>query len=304
MRCAERHRRTQSLLSTLNALERALSDYERGRDGTTFDASSSDGAVSVRVNGIGRVTAVEIDDSQLTLTPTALASKVLSVANSAIDAAYAATRATIAAFAGGLALPGLPAYGAVAPDYLDFVPTSDAVRTGILANNPCEGSTLYTCASGPVTAVVNRRRRVVSLTYPARLPKFASYLAQRTLEALNCAVDKSTDAPDIDPTPGIVDSRNLNDIVVYAKTRPALADRVKIRGQGCSGWGNIANNGTVETNIGQNVELANVLSRAKVVLRENAQVHGAAGRDGTRSCASPPHPVRCRPSASHSPRAP
>jgi len=144
----------------------------------------------------------------------------------------------------------------------------------------------------------------VSLTYPARLPKFASYLAQRTLEALNCAVDKSTDAPDIDPTPGIVDSRNLNDIVVYAKTRPALADRVKIRGQGCSGWGNIANNGTVETNIGQNVELANVLSRAKVVLRENAQVHGAAGRDGTRSCASPPHPVRCRPSASHSPRAP
>jgi DNA-binding protein YbaB len=264
----------QSLLSALNTLERALSDYERGREATTFSAASSDGKVNVSVNGIGRVTRVQIDESQLTLAPTALATKVLGVVNSAIDAAYAATAATIASFASGLSLPGLPGYGSTAPDYLDFLPTADSIRTSILANNPCAGTTLYTCASGPVTAVVNRRRHVVSLTYPAQLPKFASYLAQRTLEALNCAVDKSTDAPDIDPTPGIVDSRNLNELVVYAKTRLTLADRVKIKGQGCSGWGNIANSGTVETNIGADAEVGNVLSRAKVVLRDRGKVHG------------------------------
>jgi len=90
----------QSLLSALNTLERAVSDFERGREkAPPITAESSDHLVKVTVNGIGRVIGVFIDQSQLALLPTVLAPKVLAVANSAIDAAYAATKALIAGFA-------------------------------------------------------------------------------------------------------------------------------------------------------------------------------------------------------------
>jgi DNA-binding protein YbaB len=264
-----------SLLSALDTLERAIANYERGREDKANDTTkaSSDGKITVTVSGIGRVKAVAIDQSQLALTPVDLATKVKTVANTAIDAAYEATRATIAAFASALGMPGLPAYGLVPPDYLDFVPTADTVAAQILANNPCEGTTTYTCTSGPVTAVVNRRRQVVSLTY-GRYPRFASALAQRTLEALNCAVDKATDPPELDPKDAIPQSRGLHDLVIYAKGTLKLNDRVLIKGQNCSGWGNIANAGTVETNIGVEAQVANLLSKAKVVLRDRAKVHG------------------------------
>jgi DNA-binding protein YbaB len=265
----------QSLRSALNALERAIAVFERGREAVpAFTAQSADGNVKVSVSGIGRVVAVEIAQSQMSLTSVALALKVVGVANAAIAAAYAATAATIASFASALSLPGLPAYGSLPPDYLDFVPTADAVAAQILANNPCEGTTQYTCSSGPVTAVVNRRRQVVSLTYPTILPKFASYLALRTLEALNCAGDKATDPDDIVGTPPIVNSRGLHEIVVYSKSKLKLNDRVKIMGLGCTGWGNVANNGTVETNIGVETEVGNLLSKSKVILRDRAKVHG------------------------------
>ena len=264
----------QSLLSALNTLERAVSDFERGREkAPPITAESSDHLVKVTVNGIGRVIGVFIDQSQLALLPTVLGPKVLAVANSAIDAAYAATKALIAGFASALALPGLPSYASLPPDYLDFVLTADSVSAQILANNPCEGTTTYTCTSGPVTVVVNRRRRVLTLTY-ARYPRFSSYLAQRTLEALNCAIDKSTNPPELDPGDAIPQSRGLHDIVVYAKTKLKLNDRVQVKGQNCSGWGNVANFGTVETNIGVEAQVANLLSKAKVILRDRAKVHG------------------------------
>jgi DNA-binding protein YbaB len=263
-----------SLLTALNALERAISTYEKSRESVFFSRSSTDFQVEVIVNGLGRVTSVTIGSSQLALGAVALAAKVQGVANQAIDAAYAATAATIASFASGLSLPGLPAYGSLPPDYLDFVPTADAIEADILANDPCDSTETYPCTSGPVTALLNRRRRVVSLTYTSPLPSYAPYLAARTLEALNCAHDKATDPPELDPTPGIPTSRGLHDLAIYAKGTLKLNDRVKVKGQGCTGWAAIGNKGTVETNIGVEAETGNVVSRAKVILRDRGKVHG------------------------------
>ena len=129
-----------SLLTALNALERAISTYEKSRESVFFSRSSTDFQVEVIVNGLGRVTSVTIGSSQLALGAVALAAKVQWVANQAIDAAYAATAATIASFASGLSLPGLPAYGSLPPDYLDFVPTANAIEADILANDPCDST--------------------------------------------------------------------------------------------------------------------------------------------------------------------
>jgi len=266
----------QSLLAALNTLERTLADFEKAREGGSFSRSSSDNKVTVVVNGIGRVTSVAIDQGELALASATLAAKVRDVANLAVDAAYASTRASFATFASALSIPGLPTYGSMPPDYQDFFSTAASVEADVLAKNPCEDPTLHTCVSGPVTAVVNRRRRVVSLTYPTPLPKFASYLSARTLDALNCAIDDSPHPPDVDPTPGIINSRGLHEIAVFAKGSLKLNDRVKVKGVGCTGWANVANRGTVETNIGIEAELGGLSSRAKIVLRDRAKVHGFA----------------------------
>jgi hypothetical protein len=263
----------QSLLAALNTLERTLADFEKARDaGPKFSRSSSDGKVTVVVTALGRVTSVVIAEDQLVVAAATLAAKVRDVANLAIDAAYATTRAAFASFASTLSIPGLPAYGSTPPDYADFVPTAATAEADILANNPCESTKTFTCSSGPVTAVVSSKRRVVSLTYPTPLPKFAASLAAHTLQALNCAVDDADPIPD--PTPGVTTSLGLHELAIYGKGTVKLNDRVKVKGLNCAGWGNVGNRGTVETNIGVEAEVGKVASRAKVILRDRGKVHG------------------------------
>jgi hypothetical protein len=263
----------QSLLAALNTLERTLADFEKAREaGPKFSRSSSDSNVTVVVNALGRFMSVQIEQDQLTLGAAALAAKVRDVANLAIDAAYATTRAAFASFASTLSIPGLPAYGSQPPDYADFIPTAATTEADILANNPCESTKVFTCSSGPVTAVLNSKRRVVSLTYPTALPKFAAYLAAHTLQALNCAVDDADPIPD--PTPGVTTSLGLHELAIYGKGTVKLNDRVKIKGLNCAGWGNVGNRGTVETNIGVEAEVGKVASRPKVILRDRGKVHG------------------------------
>src|SRR5262245_28943304 len=98
-----------TLLRGLNTLDRALADFEPGRANQLYERASSDTNVKAVVNGLGRVASIFIADTELTRTPTALATKVKDVVNQAIAAAYAATSTAIAAFAQGLSLPGLPA---------------------------------------------------------------------------------------------------------------------------------------------------------------------------------------------------
>jgi hypothetical protein len=151
---------------------------------------------------------------------------------------------------------------------------ADSVATQIMANNPCQAATTFDCRVGPVFAVVDSHRRVVTLTFDSPLPASAAYLGARAKEAINCAEDGATDRPDIDPTGPIETSRGLQDLVIYAKGQLKLDDRVKVLGQGCTGYGSIGNTGTVETNLGVEVQTGDVLSRAVVVLRDRAHVHG------------------------------
>jgi hypothetical protein len=263
----------QSLLAALNTLERTLADFEKAREaGPKFSRSSSDNKVTVVANALGRFMSVQIEQDQLTLGAAALAVKVRDVANLAVDAAYAATRAAFASFASTLSIPGLPAYGSLPPDYADFVPTAASIEADILANNPCESTKTFTCSSGPVTVVVNSKRRVVSLTYPTPLPRFAVYLAAHTLQALNCGVDDADPIPD--PTPGIPTSLGLHELAIFGKGTVKLNDRVKVKGLNCTGWGNVGNRGTVETNIGVEAEVGKLASRARVILRDRGKVHG------------------------------
>ena len=265
----------RSLLASLVTLERTLADFERTRAGQSFTSSSSDGTVSVNVNGIGRVVSVSIDSSQLALPLQTLADKVKTVANAAIDAASASSAAAATSFAGTLTLPGLPARTALTPDFPDFVMLADTLSAQILANNPCQSTDVFQCQAGRVVATVDAHRRVVSLTYLAPAPRFASYLETRTVEALNCAIDKGTRRKkDTDAgTGGIVDSFGLGQLVLYAKGSLKLNDRVTVRKAGCTDWATVANAGTIETNLGSNTELGNVVSRAKVTLR-GSRIHG------------------------------
>ena len=265
----------RSLLAGLVTLERTLADFERTRAAQTFVRSSSDSMVTVTVSGIGRVVSVSIDSSQLTLPLQTLADKVKAAANAAIDAATASTATAATGFAGTLALPGLPSRGSLTPDFPDFVMLADTLSAQILANNPCQSTDVFQCQAGRVVAVVDAHRRVVTLTYQPPMPHFAGYLETRTVEALNCAIDKGTRRKkDTDGgTDGIVDSFGLQQLVLYAKGTLKLNDRVAVKTSNCADWATVANAGTVETNLGSNTELGNVVSRAKVIVR-GSHVHG------------------------------
>jgi hypothetical protein len=264
----------KSLLGALNALEQSLASFEGGRANQLFERSSSDTNVKAVVNGLGRVVSITIAETELTRTASALATKVKDVVNLAIADAYAGTRSAFAAFAGALGLPGLPAYGATAPNFADFVLTADSVETQILANNPCQSSKLFECVSGPVIAVMNARRQIVSLSFTSPLPASELYLAGQCVLAINCAIDTGTERPGENPTGVITTSHGFNDLVLYAKGQLKLNDRVVVKSLNCANWGIVANAGTTETNIGVEAKLGSLLSRAHVVVRDRGEVHG------------------------------
>src|SRR5687768_16304987 len=159
-----------SLIGALLTLENTLTDFERGRSALRFNAASSDGKVTAAVDGMLRVVTITIDRTELALLPTTLAAKVKDVVNVAIEQADTATRSAITSFANALALPGLPAFGSSTPDFVDFGFTAAELEANGIANNPCNSGTSYECRKGPVVAVVNAKRRVVSLTFDVPLP--------------------------------------------------------------------------------------------------------------------------------------
>jgi hypothetical protein len=263
-----------SLIGALLTLENTLTDFERGRGALRFNAASSDGKVTATVDGMLRVVTITIDRTELGLNPTVLATKVKDVVNTAIELADAATRSAITTFAGALGLPGLPAFGAPIPDYLDFAFTAADLEAKGIANNPCESGVIYECRKGPVVAQVNAKRRVVSLAFDVPLPTIAEHLATRAREAINCADDGAAD-PEDDPIIDVVTgSPSLNDLVLYAKGLLKLNDRVKVKTPGGADWATIVNAGLTETNIGVETEVGNILSRARVFVRDRGRVRG------------------------------
>ena len=138
----------RSLLAGLNTLERSLADFVKGRAGQTVTKASSDNLVKVTVNGMGLFVSIRSTSTQLALGLQPLADKVKGVANAAIDAAFAGTAPAAATFADTLSIPGLPARNGLIPDYPDFVLLANTLSAQILANNPCNSTSVFDCRSG------------------------------------------------------------------------------------------------------------------------------------------------------------
>jgi DNA-binding protein YbaB len=263
-----------SLRSAVLNLQSAVTTFERARSGERFSGSSVDGTVSVEIDGMMSVVQITIAPSQLAIGAQQLADKVRDVVNGVIDDAEAATRPLATSFASALSLPGLPPFGSAPPDYVDFSFLVDRVVADVLANNPCGSPRTFECRKGNVVAVVNARRRVVNLTFEEPLPALAEHLATRAREAINCADDDAKDRPDEEPIDTITGAQGLHQLVLYAKGLLKLNDRVKVKTQGCLDWATVANAGSVETNIGVETDVGNILSRARVVVRDRGRVHG------------------------------
>lgn len=263
-----------SLRALVLDLQQALSGFERDRSSERYTGQSSDAAVSVTLDGMLRVVSLTIAPSALDTTAQALADEIKAVVNDTIDDAEAATRSLVNAFASTLALPGLPPFGSPPPDYVDFAFLADQVTADVLANNPCSSVRTFECRKGNVVAVVSSRRRVVSLTLGEPLPALAEHLATRVREAINCADEDAKDRPGEEPLDPIIGSQGLHQLVLYAKGLLKLADRAKIKTEGCSDWATVGNAGTEETNIGVETDVGNILSRARVFVRDRGRVHG------------------------------
>lgn len=263
-----------SLLGALFSLETALSDFERDRGNQRFTVSSADSQVTAVVDGMLRVVSITINPSQLALAPVQLANKIKDVVNAAIEQADTATRSSITSFAGALGLPGLPGFGSALPDFMDFGPSVAQLEAAGIANNPCNSNETKQCRKGPVVAVVNAKRRVVSLTFDVPLRADAEHLGVRTREAINCADDDVMD-PEDDPIIDVVTgSPSLANLVLYAKGLLKLNDRVKVQTRDCLDWATVVNAGFTETNIGVETDVGNIFSRAHVFVRDRGRVHG------------------------------
>ncbi len=262
-----------SLRSAVLNLQSALTAFERARSAESYTGSSADGTVSVEIDGMMRVVRITIAPSELTIGAQALADKVRDVVNGVIDDAEGGTRPLVNAFASALQLPGLPPFGSAPPDYADFEFLVDQVIVDVLAKNPCNSTRTFQCRKGSVEAVVDARRRVVSLTFDEPLPALAEHLATRAREAINCADDEAKDRPGEEPVDTITGS-GLHQLVLYANGLLKLNDRVKVKTQNCADWATVGNAGLVETNIGVETDVGNILSRARVVVRDRGRVHG------------------------------
>ncbi len=170
-----------SLLGPLNTLQRAISDFETSLIGTTVTKKSPDNKVTVVANGQGRVVSITIDASLVAAgNAVTLASTVKTVANAALSAAIAQSATKAVTFAQGLALPGLPAFGAPQPDFVGFGPTVTLVTQTVLANSPCIDPRTFHCDSGPAHATVDSDDRG-GLEY--RIPELEPSRAKVVFEA-------------------------------------------------------------------------------------------------------------------------
>jgi DNA-binding protein YbaB len=271
-----------SLLGPLNTLQRAISDFEASLIGSTITRKSSDNKVTVVADGQGRVVSITIDVSLVSAGDNvALANTVKSVANSALAAAIAQSAAKAVTFASGLALPGLPAYGAPQPDFVGFGPAVTLVTQTALDNNPCNKARTFQCNSGPAHATVDSDRRIVTLLIDAPLPEplaeKVSFLQASLVDAINCAIGQATNPPaDIhDGVGGIVDRTfGFENLVLYANGAINTGPSLQVLGVGCQGFGTMGNAGSQGTTLGQSSNFGSIVSRAPVIIGSLTHVHG------------------------------
>jgi DNA-binding protein YbaB len=268
-----------SLLGPLNTLARAISDFEGGLASIVVTQQSADHKVTVVANGLGRVVSVTIDPSLVAPGDSgALASTVKTLAKAAIAAAVGQAASSAVTFATGLALPGLPAYGAPQPGFIGFGPTVDLVTQVALANNPCNLNRSFHCDSGPAHVTVDSDRNITALTLDSPLPEDVSYLGASLVDAINCAVGQSTNPPG-DPNrgaPGVIGGTTLFEaLVLYANGNINMGPSVLVQGLSCQGFGSIGNAGTQATEIGPQCSMGNLLSRPAVIIGPQTEVHGS-----------------------------
>ncbi len=270
-----------TLLNGIFTLQRRLADLERGFFTQRYSAASSDGKIQAVADGLGRLTSLTIDPSLVaSLNAPTLADRVKTVINAALTAANQATQAAMRTAALTLSLPGLPAQGQPPPDFTGFPAAVNSLAAKVIAANPCNTTQLFTCQSGPVTAVVSGRRQVVTLTYPSPLPGFVPHLETSTVNAVNCAIDKATDRAD--DTPGVIDtitggSATFQNLVLYASNVLDIELNAIIRDQSGTGFGMVGNSGAgslSRTDVDAHSEVGNIISRPKVTLSLSSHVHG------------------------------
>jgi DNA-binding protein YbaB len=273
-----------SIAGPLAALTRALSTFQSSLGALTAQAQSADQKVTVVANALGRVVSIAIDPSLVaTGDNVALAGTVRTVANSALAAAVAKGASNAVGFAGALALPGLPAFGAPPPAIPGFGPTVSLVSQAVLANNLCAGAATFTCRSGPVSATVDSTRTITALTFDAPLPENTPYLAASAVAAINCAEDQSTGQPPVpDPVGGITGTTlTLDQLILYANGELDVDDSVEVMGVGCQGFVTVANAGAGMTNLGVTSDVGAVVSRGQVLVRDRGRVHGPITTEST-----------------------
>jgi DNA-binding protein YbaB len=268
-----------SLISPLNTLVRAISDFEASLATISVTQASTDGKVTVVANGEGRVVSITIDQSLIASGDNvAVANSVKTVANAALANAIQQSAARAVTFANGLALPGLPAFNAPQPDFAGFGSAVSLVSQTALLHNPCKQPRTFSCDSGPVHATVTADRRILTLVFDAPLSEDVTFLQASAVDAINCANGKSTIPPD-DPhggVGGIVEgSLAFENIVLYANGSVNIGPSVLLRGIGCQGFAPLANAGTQGTVLGPSSEYGIIVSRAAVVIGPQTLVHGS-----------------------------
>ena len=267
-----------TLLDGLLTLERTLASLEAGFAAQAYSAASGDNKIRAVANGLGRLVSVTIDPSLVTtVAPATLAGQVQTVVNAALTASNTATQLAIKNAAKTLAIPGLPAQGQPPPAFTAFAATTSALSAKIIAANPCNTTSVFTCTSGRVTAVVNGHRFVVTLTYPSPLPTFAPHLEDDTVDAVNCALGKSTDrTDDTNTTVGKITggSASFQNLCLYASNLLDIEHDVVVRDAAGTGYAQVGNSGTFLTDIDHDAHVGNVYSRAVVTLGFHANVHG------------------------------
>ncbi|HLZ10221.1 MAG TPA: YbaB/EbfC family nucleoid-associated protein, partial [Chloroflexota bacterium] len=274
-----------SLIGPLNTLTRTVSDFETSLASLTVSKQSTDTKITVVANGQGRVVSILIDPSLIaTGDNVGLAAKVLSVANVALTGAIAQAASKAVAFATGLALPGLPAFGAPQPGFVGFGPTVSLVSQVALANNPCNQNRTFHCDSGPAHATVDADRRIIVLTIDAPLPEDISFLQASLVDAINCAVGQSNNPPaDVHNGVGGVVSGTVGfeNIVLYANGSINAGPTLQVLGLGCKDFATLANAGSGGTVLGQSSNYGSIVSRAAVVIGSLTHVHGFLTTEST-----------------------
>ncbi|MGC4070205.1 MAG: YbaB/EbfC family nucleoid-associated protein [Polyangiaceae bacterium] len=268
-----------TLLSSLVTLERTIAQFEEARSKMTFVASNSAGTVHAVADGMGKLRSVSIAPSSVkTLTRVELAAQVMAVVNAALASANGAGGTAFSNFAQSLTLPGLPAYGSAPPAFALFATMAERLVQPIATNQPCQSNRVFECRAGRVVAVVSAQRQVVSLVYEEPLPDYLGHLESRTVEAINCAIQAATDRADetTEITGEIIEnSVTFGQLVLYANGDLRIGDRSGVKTVDCRGWALIGNAGQLETNIGVKTDVGNIVSRARVFVRERGRVHGS-----------------------------